>query len=68
MSDPARTRWLLIVGVRLLGAAGALMGVVLLARAPTWGTKLLGVAIVLSAMWMSASVAGALAHRWRSRD
>ncbi|MBB6506341.1 putative membrane protein YfcA [Sphingomonas endophytica] len=66
MSDPARARWAAIVATRLAGTAGALLGVVLLGRAQTFGPKLLGVAIVVSALWMIATVPRALARRWRS--
>lgn len=64
----ARNRWFAIVGVRLAAVAGAVLGLILLARAGDWPTKLLGVAIVLSALYMMAVVPRALAHRWRSRD
>lgn len=67
MSDPALPRWLLISAVRVAGALGAVFGVVLLARATTWGPRVLGVAIVFAALWMAATVPLALAHRWRSR-
>ncbi|WP_022687163.1 hypothetical protein [Sphingomonas phyllosphaerae] len=66
MSDPARARWAAIVGIRLAATAGALLGVVLLGRAQTLGPRVLGVAIVLSALWMMATVPRALARRWRS--
>jgi uncharacterized membrane protein YfcA len=62
----ARNRWLLIVLARLAGAAGAVLGIVLLARAHDWLTKGLGVAIVLAALYMMATVPAALAHRWRT--
>ena len=38
----------------------------LMARAHDWPTKGLGVAIVLAAMYMMATVPAALAHRWRT--
>lgn len=66
MSDPALPRWAAITGVRLAGAAGAVFGVVLLARAVTTGQRLLGCAIVLAALWMIATVPRALARRWRT--
>lgn len=66
MSDPARTRYFLIVAARLVGTAGAVLGVILLARAQTWPPKLLGVAIVLAALVFSASVPAHLARRWRT--
>lgn len=62
----ARRRWLVIVLTRIAGACGAVLGVVLLARAHTLGPRLLGIAIVLAALWMIATVPRALAHRWRT--
>ncbi|MBB3878328.1 hypothetical protein [Sphingomonas pseudosanguinis] len=64
--DPARRRWFIIAGVRLIGVAGALLGVVLVSRGVTWPHKVLGVAIVMSALAMIAIVPAGLAHRWRS--
>jgi membrane protein YdbS with pleckstrin-like domain len=66
MSDKAKGRWLALVGVRLAGAAGAMLGLVLIARAYAWPEKALGVAIVLSALLLIAVVPRALAHRWRT--
>ncbi|MGN6818159.1 MAG: hypothetical protein ACTHJR_05760 [Sphingomonas sp.] len=69
MTDPAtqaRNRWLIITAVRLVAIAGAVFAVVLIARAPTWPPKALGVAIVLSALYMSWAVPASLAHRWRT--
>lgn len=71
MTDPAiqaRNRWLIITGVRLLALAGAVFAVVLIGRAPTWPPKVLGVAIVLSALYMSWAVPASLAHRWRTPE
>lgn len=64
----SRNRWLIITAVRLVAAAGAVLGVVLLARAPSWPYQVLGGAIVLSALYMSWAVPASLAHRWRSAD
>ncbi|MDR6787515.1 putative membrane protein YfcA [Sphingomonas sp. BE138] len=66
MNDPARNRWAALVAIRLAATAGALLGVVLLGRAQTLGPRLLGVAIVASALWMLATVPRALARRWRT--
>ena len=71
MTDPAiqsRNRWLIINAIRLIAIAGAVFAVVLIARAPTWPPKVLGVAIVLSALYMSWAVPASLAHRWRTPD
>lgn len=66
MSDPARARWAALSAVRILGSFGAVLGVILVARAETTVPRLLGIAIVLSALWMLATVPRALAARWRS--
>ncbi|GGB26139.1 hypothetical protein GCM10011380_14550 [Sphingomonas metalli] len=62
----ARRRWLILSGIRVAGTAGAMLGMILAARAQTTGPKVLGVAIVLSALVMIALVPASLAHRWRS--
>lgn len=61
-----RNRWIAIVAMRIVGSAGAVFGVVLLARARDVPTKVLAVAIVLAALWFIAVVPRALAHRWRT--
>ncbi|CUS44238.1 MAG: hypothetical protein V4610_05520 [Pseudomonadota bacterium] len=69
MTDPdttARNRWLTLTLTRLGGSAGAVFGIVLLGRAQTLGPKILGVAIVLSALAMIAIVPRSLARRWRT--
>lgn len=66
MSDPALPRWLTVTAVRIAGALAAVFGVVLIGRAEDWGTRVLGVAIVLAALWFAATVPLALARRWRS--
>ena len=66
--EVARRRWLALVGTRLAGTAGAVFGLVLAARAVAWPGKLLGVAIVLSALVVIAVVPASLAHRWRSPE
>ncbi|CAN5863182.1 hypothetical protein U1769_23420 [Sphingomonas sp. ZT3P38] len=69
MTEPdttARNRWLALTLTRIAGSAGAIFGVVLIGRAQTIGPKILGVAIVLSALAMIATVPRALARRWRT--
>ncbi|MBM7407332.1 putative membrane-bound spermidine synthase [Sphingomonas sp. JUb134] len=65
-ADPARNRWLVLVLVRIVASAGAVLGLMLLTRAAEWPPKLLGVAIVLCALYVMAVVPRALAHRWRT--
>lgn len=62
----ARRRWFAIVATRLAATAGAVLGVILIARAVDWPDKALGVAIVLTAIYLMAVVPLALARRWRS--
>lgn len=68
MTEPtpaqSRNRFLIINAFRLLGIAGAVFGIVLIARFEQWPLKWLGVAIVLSAIYMSWTIPAALAHRW----
>lgn len=67
-ADPARARWLVITLLRIAASGGAVLGVILLGKAPDTPTKVLGGAIVLAALWMLAIVPKALAHRWRSPE
>jgi drug/metabolite transporter (DMT)-like permease len=62
----ARNRWLVLTLTRIAGSAGAILGVILIGRAQTIGPKILGVAIVLSALAMIATVPRSLARRWRT--
>jgi hypothetical protein len=71
MTDPAiesRNRWLIITGIRIIALAGAVFAVVLIGRAHTLPPRILGIAIVLSALYMSWAVPASLAHRWRTPD
>lgn len=62
----ARGRYFAMAATRIAGVAGAIFGLVLLARATTLAPKLLGIAIVLSALLMIAIVPRAMARRWRT--
>ena len=62
----ARQRYFVLVGVRIAAAAGAVFGVVLIARASGTAPRLIGTGIVLSALWMMAVVPASLARRWRT--
>lgn len=63
--DPAKVRWFYITLSRLVASGGAVLGVILLAEGDTVGRKLLGGAIVLSALATMAIVPRSLARRWR---
>ncbi|WP_088366373.1 hypothetical protein [Sphingomonas dokdonensis] len=65
-TDPARSRWFVLVLVRLVTAAAAVLGIVLLARAQDVSGKVTGGALVLISLWSMAMVPQALARRWRS--
>ena len=65
-NDPARSRWLALVLIRLGCALAAVLGVILLANDGDIGRKLLGGALVLIALWSMAIFPRALARRWRS--
>ena len=62
----AKHRYFAIVATRLTGTAGAVLGLMLVARAQTLAPKILGIAIVLSALLMIAVVPRSLARRWRT--
>ncbi len=69
MSDPnstARNRYLMITGSRLMGVAGALFGLIIIARATALEQRILGTALVTSALIVIAVVPAALARRWRT--
>lgn len=61
-----RDRFLLLTLARVVTAAGAVFGIVLIGRATTLGPRLLGLAIVASALVVMATVPRHLAHRWRT--
>lgn len=69
MNDPdttARDRYFILAGTRLAGVAGAMLGLVLLARGDTTVPRVIGTALVLAALLMIAIVPRALARRWRT--
>ena len=66
--EVARRRWIVLMLVRIGGVAGALLGLVLAARATELLPKVIGVLQVLSALVVIADLPASLAHRWRSPD
>ena len=65
MNDDAK-RWAIIVGARLAATAGAVLGLILIARTDAVVPKIIGTALVLSALFMMTVVPRALARRWRT--
>ncbi|OQW47553.1 MAG: hypothetical protein A4S16_08435 [Proteobacteria bacterium SG_bin6] len=68
MSDPARGRFLLISLVQIGALVGACLGLVLAARAEETLGKVVGIALVIAALWVLGVVPRALARRWRSEQ
>lgn len=69
MTDPdalARQRYFTMMAVEIAGVAGAVFGLVLAGRSVAMGPRLLGAAIVLSALAVIATVPRAMARRWRT--
>lgn len=64
----ARRRYLMMALARLGGAAGAVFGLVLIARAGDGPVKWIGLALTLAALWVMAIVPRSLAARWKSPD
>ena len=62
----ARGRYFAMALSRIVTAAGAVFGVVLIGRATMLGPKLLGIAIVVMALVVMAIVPRHLARRWRT--
>jgi hypothetical protein len=62
----ARKRYFAMTAVRLVGVAGAVFGVILIARASSFGLRALGLAITVSALAFMATVPLSLARRWRT--
>lgn len=66
--DPvARNRWLVLVAIRIVTAMGAVFGLIVLARAPDTAMRVLGVGVVLSALYAMAVVPRGLTAKWRSK-
>ncbi|WP_375428071.1 hypothetical protein [uncultured Sphingomonas sp.] len=70
MNDPdellARRRYYTMAAVELAGVAGAVFGLVLIGRSVGTIPRVIGAAIVISALLMIASVPRAMARRWRT--
>lgn len=62
----ARRRYYTMMAVEIAGVAGAVFGLVLAGRSEATLPRLLGGAIVVSALLMIAIVPRAMARRWRS--
>lgn len=69
MTDPdalARRRYYTMMAVELAGVAGAVFGLVLIGRSDAVLPRLIGAAIVMSALLMIAVVPRSMARRWRT--
>lgn len=69
MTDPdelARRRYYTMRAVELAGVAGAVFGLVLMGRSDDTLPRILGAAILLSALLMIAVVPRSMARRWRT--
>ena len=66
--EVARRRWIVLMLMRIGGIAGALLGLVLAARATELLPKVIGVLLVLAALVVIAVLPASLTHRWRSPD
>lgn len=64
----ARKRFFLMTGTNLAAVAGAVLGLLILGRAETTGQSALGIALVLSALYVMAVVPRALARRWKTPE
>ncbi|MBX9859515.1 MAG: hypothetical protein K2Y20_08000 [Sphingomonas sp.] len=62
----AQTRYYIMTLARISGAAGAVFGIVLLARAVEWPDQAIGLALTLASLFEMAVVPRALAARWKS--
>jgi hypothetical protein len=62
----ARGRYYAMIAVEIAGVAGAVFGLVVIGKTNVTWLKLLGAAILLSAMLMIAVVPRSMARRWRS--
>lgn len=64
--DPAMGRYFLMVLARIVPVCGALFGLVIMGRASQLPQQILGLAIVLAALWVMAILPRSLARRWRT--
>ncbi|WP_245844328.1 hypothetical protein [Sphingomonas spermidinifaciens] len=64
--DPAIGRYYLMTLARIVPVAGALFGLVIMGRATQLPQQILGLAIVLAALWVMATLPRALARKWRT--
>lgn len=62
----AQTRYYLMTLARISGAAGAVFGIVLLARAVDWPDKTIALALTLVSLFEMAVLPRWLAARWKS--
>lgn len=69
MTDPdttARNRYFLIMLTNLALVAGAVLGLLIIGRSTGTAPRILGAAILITALYCMAVVPRALARRWRT--
>lgn len=62
----ARNRYYAMTAVHIVATAGAVFGLVIAGRSPSWEFTLLGGAIILSSLYVMAVVPRAMARRWKT--
>jgi uncharacterized membrane protein YfcA len=62
----ARNRYYMMIGVNILGTAGAVLGLLIAGRAHEYQMTLFGATIILASLYMMAVVPRSLARRWRT--
>lgn len=64
--DPARQRYFIIVAVNMVATAGAVFGLVIAGKTEIWEYRILGGALLLSSLYLMATLPRSLARRWRT--
>lgn len=64
----ARNRYFMMSGVNLAAAAGAVLGLLIAGRAQDHLTTILGGALILSSLYIMATVPRAMARKWKTPE
>ncbi|NYT40561.1 hypothetical protein HZY97_07320 [Sphingomonas sp. R-74633] len=62
----AMKRYYVIVGVNIIGTAGAVLGLLIAGRAHEYQMTLFGGTIIMSSLYIMAVVPRSLARRWKT--